>query len=107
NPRMGAQNGTVLAAPRRRTAGVLAVALVAVLALVLVLVGVTRGRDDTDRVPAADDYVAIDEVPRAASSPEPGPDASTGTFVSRCGRNEDGHHNWDNLIVSPGERDAA
>jgi len=104
---MGAQNGTVLAAPRRRTAGVLAVALVAVLALALVLVGVTWWRDDTDRVPAADDYVAIDEVPRVASSPAPGPDASTGTFVSRCGRNEDGHQNWDNLIVSPGERDAA
>ncbi len=33
--------------------------------------------------------------------------ASRGTFVSRCGRNEDGHHNSDNVIVAPGVTNGA
>lgn len=28
---------------------------------------------------------------------------STGSFVSRCGNNENAHHNRDNVVVSPGE----
>ncbi|GGM71867.1 hypothetical protein GCM10012275_47990 [Longimycelium tulufanense] len=36
-----------------------------------------------------------------------GRSGSTGTFVSQCGRNEDGHHNSDNFIVTPGQRNGA
>jgi Domain of unknown function (DUF1996) len=33
---------------------------------------------------------------------EPGPDASTGTVEISCGRNDEGHRNFDNIIASPG-----
>ncbi|MGW1024038.1 DUF1996 domain-containing protein [Streptomyces sp. NPDC002577] len=51
--------------------------------------------------PASDRYVGIASVARVVS-PAAGPDASTGTFTEDCGRNENGHRNADNLVISPG-----
>jgi uncharacterized protein DUF1996 len=57
--------------------------------------------------PAASDFVDIQRVAPNARSPRPGRDASTGTFVSQCGRNENDHHNSDNFIVAPGVTNGA
>ncbi|WP_327412194.1 DUF1996 domain-containing protein [Streptomyces sp. NBC_01233] len=58
--------------------------------------------------PAPSDYVDIRDVPRvAAAPPAPGADGSTGSVVVDCGRNEQGHYNEDNLVVSPGLRAGA
>jgi Domain of unknown function (DUF1996) len=55
-----------------------------------------------------DFYVAIENVPRErAGQTIVGPDASTGSFRSDCGRNRNGHRNHDNLITAPGERGGA
>ncbi|AKL64914.1 MULTISPECIES: DUF1996 domain-containing protein [Streptomyces] len=52
---------------------------------------------------AAVEYVDIRDVPPGPAEPRPaGPDASTGTVTVECGRNEEGHYNEDNLVVSPG-----
>ncbi|MGW0391319.1 DUF1996 domain-containing protein [Streptomyces sp. NPDC003042] len=57
----------------------------------------------------AGDYVDIREVPRdsGAAPPPAGPGASTGRVTVACGRNEEGHYNEDNLVVSPGLRAGA
>ncbi|MEU2455267.1 DUF1996 domain-containing protein [Streptomyces sp. NPDC012765] len=53
--------------------------------------------------PAPSDYVDIRDVPRgSAATPVPGPEGSAGSVVVECGRNEQGHYNEDNLVVSPG-----
>lgn len=52
-------------------------------------------------------YIDIRKAPRAASSPRPGRNASTGTFVSRCGTNLNDHNNTDNYIVAPGVTNGA
>ncbi|MGE5762833.1 MAG: DUF1996 domain-containing protein [Mycobacterium leprae] len=57
--------------------------------------------------PAVADFIAIGQVPRQPPPLPAGPDASTGTFVSPCGRNENGHHNADNVITSPGKAHGA
>ena len=54
-----------------------------------------------------EDYVRIADAPDAAAAPAAGPDASTGSFTSRCGRNLNGHRNSDNFITSPGVTNAA
>jgi len=54
-----------------------------------------------------EDYVRIADAPDAAAAPEAGPEASTGSFTSRCGRNLDGHRNSDNFIVAPGVSNGA
>ncbi|NJC85500.1 DUF1996 domain-containing protein [Planosporangium mesophilum] len=57
--------------------------------------------------PLASDFVNISDVtakPRAATA---GRDASRGTFVSLCGRNENNHRNPDNFIVAPGVSNGA
>jgi hypothetical protein len=59
------------------------------------------------RVPADDDYLAIQQAPRLPSDPPPGPGASTGSFVSPCGVNTNGHLNADNVITSPGRPQGA
>ncbi|MBT2457633.1 DUF1996 domain-containing protein [Streptomyces sp. ISL-86] len=57
---------------------------------------------------AAGDFVDIRKVPAVPAEPPPaGPDASTGTVAADCGRNEEGHYNEDNLVVSPGLRSGA
>ncbi|MGW5851702.1 DUF1996 domain-containing protein [Streptomyces sp. NPDC055254] len=58
--------------------------------------------------PAAADYVDMRDVPReTAHSPVAGPDASAGAVRVDCGRNEEGHYNEDNPVVSPGLRSGA
>ncbi|MFH7597280.1 DUF1996 domain-containing protein [Streptomyces racemochromogenes] len=52
-------------------------------------------------------YVDLRRVPPAPAGPEPGPGASTGRVTVECGRNEEGHWNEDNLVVSPGLRAGA
>ena len=67
--------------------------------------GTLEHRGHPTTVPA--DYVRIADAPAAAPPPRPGAEASRGSFVSRCGRNTDGHRNSDNFIVSPGVANGA
>jgi len=57
--------------------------------------------------PAASDYIDIRQVAPNAKTPARGGNASTGLFVSVCGRNENNHHNSDNFIVAPGVTNGA
>ncbi|MDK1473316.1 DUF1996 domain-containing protein [Streptomyces sp. 549] len=57
--------------------------------------------------PVPEDFVDITSVQPVAAGPAPGGNASTGTFVSRCGTNERGHFNSDNVIVAPGVSNGA
>ncbi|ARF55480.1 DUF1996 domain-containing protein [Streptomyces gilvosporeus] len=61
--------------------------------------------------PSPDDFADINTVqPNAGDPPFAAPQgsgASTGTFTSECGRNEDGHFNSDNVIVTPGVSNGA
>ncbi|MFB6526594.1 DUF1996 domain-containing protein [Streptomyces sp. NPDC056399] len=58
--------------------------------------------------PAPGDFVDIRDVPPTRQqAPRRGPDASTGSFTVDCGRNEEGHYNQDNLVISPGLRHGA
>lgn len=61
--------------------------------------------------PSPDDFVDIQTVqPNAGQPPFAAPQgngASTGTFTSECGRNEEGHFNSDNVIVTPGVSNGA
>ncbi|MGA5340063.1 DUF1996 domain-containing protein [Streptomyces griseoincarnatus] len=52
--------------------------------------------------PVPGDYVSIESVQPNVNTPKPSGDASTGTFVSECGVNENGLFNSDNIIVAPG-----
>jgi hypothetical protein len=80
-------------------------ALAAVVAAVLIVVGAgtrqTAGATSQDG-PFPADFVNIRDVPRAPAPPVAAPGASTGTYAEDCGRNEEGHRNADNLVVSPG-----
>ncbi len=71
------------------------------------VVGVTAlaglGRPHADGGPVASDFVEIDSVPVADAASATGPDGSTGTAVSACGRDEQGHRNGDNLITMAGQ----
>lgn len=56
----------------------------------------------------ARDFVDIRDVPSSPGDPLPRhPDASAGRMTVDCGRNEEGHYNEDNLVVSPGLRSGA
>ncbi|WP_407555769.1 DUF1996 domain-containing protein [Streptomyces sp. Pv4-95] len=61
--------------------------------------------------PSPEDFVDITSVqPNAGGPPFAAPQgdgASTGTFVTECGRNEEGHFNSDNVIVTPGVSNGA
>jgi hypothetical protein len=57
--------------------------------------------------PVVADFIPIGQVPPQSPPPVVEPNASTGTFVSPCGRNENGHHNADNVIASPGKMHGA
>ncbi|UQA95227.1 DUF1996 domain-containing protein [Streptomyces halobius] len=61
--------------------------------------------------PSPDDFVDITSVePNAGDPPFAAPQgrgASTGTFITECGRNENGHFNSDNVIVTPGVNNGA
>ncbi|MFF9052281.1 DUF1996 domain-containing protein [Streptomyces erythrochromogenes] len=61
--------------------------------------------------PAPSDYVDIRDVPPvpavAPATPADRSDGSPGSVAVDCGRNEQGHYNEDNLVVSPGLRAGA
>ncbi|MET9291515.1 DUF1996 domain-containing protein [Streptomyces sp. NPDC003077] len=57
--------------------------------------------------PDAADFVDIRSVRPGVQRPPNGRGASTGTFTSRCGRNENRHNNPDNFIVTPGVSNGA
>ncbi|RLV09910.1 hypothetical protein CTZ27_01240 [Streptomyces griseocarneus] len=57
--------------------------------------------------PSVADFVDIRGAQPAPHAPRNGPRASTGTFITRCGRNENGHRNPDNFIVTPGVANGA
>ncbi|RSN22834.1 hypothetical protein DMC63_07270 [Streptomyces sp. WAC 05977] len=52
-------------------------------------------------------FVDITKVRPNVEKPEPGRNASTGSFTVDCGRNENGHFNPDNFIAQPGVRNGA
>jgi hypothetical protein len=54
-----------------------------------------------------DDFVDIRRVNTVVRLPEAGPDASSGTFVSRCGINENDHNNTDDFLLAPRATDGA
>ncbi|MGW1074763.1 DUF1996 domain-containing protein [Streptomyces sp. NPDC002537] len=57
--------------------------------------------------PVTADFADIRSAPPAPRAPRDLPGASTGTFTTRCGRNENGHRNPDNFIVTPGVTNGA
>ncbi|WP_341874862.1 DUF1996 domain-containing protein [Streptomyces albofaciens] len=57
--------------------------------------------------PAAGDFADIRSAGPGPRPPRNGPGASTGTFTSDCGRNEERHNNPDNFIVTPGVANGA
>lgn len=57
--------------------------------------------------PANGDFIDIRQVRPAGRGSRAGRQASTGTFVSVCGTNAEGHHNSDNFIVAPGVTNGA
>lgn len=56
--------------------------------------------------PDRGDFVDIRRAPRKAQPRRSG-NASRGSFTSRCGTNQNGHHNPDNFIVAPGVSNGA
>ncbi|MEU8926085.1 DUF1996 domain-containing protein [Kitasatospora sp. NPDC048545] len=54
------------------------------------------------QTPGSADYVAIADVGTQPRAAPPGPDAATGSYTEDCGRNEQGHRNADNVVISPG-----
>ena len=57
--------------------------------------------------PVRADFVDIRSVRPNAAAPAPRRAASTGTFTSDCGRNQNGKRNPDNVIVAPGVSNGA
>ncbi|MGH3778949.1 MAG: DUF1996 domain-containing protein [Pseudonocardiaceae bacterium] len=57
--------------------------------------------------PARRDFVSIQQVRPNVRQVEPRSNASTGTFVSPCGTNDEGHRNSDNFMVAPGKVNGA
>ncbi|GAB3962147.1 DUF1996 domain-containing protein [Streptomyces sparsus] len=57
--------------------------------------------------PVPEDFVDIRSVQPDVQTPVRGRNASRGTFTSRCGTNERGHFNSDNVIVAPGVSNGA
>ncbi|MCJ1676686.1 DUF1996 domain-containing protein [Streptomyces sp. APSN-46.1] len=73
--------------------------------LIAAVLGASRAAGPRSRTAAeaAGVYVDLRDVAPGPGEPPPaGPDASTGTVAVECGRNEEGHYNEDNLVVSPG-----
>ncbi|MEU3756232.1 DUF1996 domain-containing protein [Streptomyces olivoreticuli] len=56
--------------------------------------------------PSPSDFADIRTAP-ARQNPAVGSGGSAGTFTSSCGRNENGHFNSDNVIVTPGVSNGA
>ncbi|WP_175411078.1 DUF1996 domain-containing protein [Streptomyces sp. TRM64462] len=69
--------------------------------------GQGRGQGQAGNGPVADDFVDIRNVQPNVQEPRRQRDASTGTFSTDCGRNENKKFNPDNVIVAPGVRNGA
>ncbi|MFG3256373.1 DUF1996 domain-containing protein [Streptomyces sp. NPDC048172] len=69
--------------------------------------GVAEGEPPPAGGPVPADFVDITTVEPNRQDPEPGEDASTGSFTTKCGRNEEGHFNSDNVIAAPGVSNGA
>lgn len=63
--------------------------------------------DPADNGPVAEDFVDITTVQPVARTVRPIRAGSFGSFVSNCGKNENGHHNSANFIVAPGNNNGA
>ena len=61
-----------------------------------------QGDGDQGGGPFEDDFADIEQAPPRDDGPEPGPEASTGSFTIDCGVNENGVFNSENVIVAPG-----
>jgi hypothetical protein len=57
--------------------------------------------------PVRGDFADIRTVRPNVKAARPSRNASTGSFTTRCGRNERGQHNSDNVIVAPGVSNGA
>jgi hypothetical protein len=68
--------------------------------------GQGQGQQGVVPGPDADDFAPIAQAPRR-NQPRVGRNGSRGTFVSRCGTNQNNHHNPDNFIVAPGVQNGA
>jgi hypothetical protein len=91
---------------RRLGRPLLLLGLGAVIALVVVTIA-RLGSASEGAGPSGKDFVEIGAVPVGQPPPALGPGASTGTVTVACGRDEEGHHNGDNLVTMPGERGGA
>ncbi|MFC7644872.1 hypothetical protein ACFQX6_32460 [Streptosporangium lutulentum] len=60
-----------------------------------------------DLGPFPEDFIDIRQVQRNFQEVRTQRRGSSGTFTSRCGRNENRHHNSDNFIVAPGVSNGA
>ncbi|MBB6350810.1 hypothetical protein FHU36_007382 [Nonomuraea muscovyensis] len=70
--------------------------------------GGNGGEDDcADLGPFVTDFVDIRQVQPTSIDPPRGRGGSRGSFVSRCGTNQNGHNNPDNFIVAPGVSNGA
>ncbi|MEU3463939.1 DUF1996 domain-containing protein [Streptomyces sp. NPDC006733] len=66
-----------------------------------------RQRQKQGKGPSRADFVDITKVRPNVVKPRQRAGASTGSFTSKCGRNEDKHLNPDNVIVAPGVSNGA
>ncbi|RSM61079.1 hypothetical protein DMH03_20440 [Amycolatopsis sp. WAC 01376] len=73
------------------------------------VVSTTTGDSDSAAADEVDksQFVDITQVRPNVDKPEPGRNASTGSFTVDCGKNENGHFNPDNFIAQPGVRNGA
>ncbi|KZB84428.1 DUF1996 domain-containing protein [Amycolatopsis regifaucium] len=73
------------------------------------VVSTTTGDSDSAAADEVDKslFVDITKVRPNVDKPEPGRNASTGSFTVDCGKNENGHFNPDNFIAQPGIRNGA
>ncbi|WNO71311.1 DUF1996 domain-containing protein [Streptomyces sp. AM8-1-1] len=72
--------------------------------------GQDGGQDNGGQVgngPEASDFADIQSIQPNVKAPQAGNDASTGTFATDCGVNENGKFNPDNVIVAPGVANGA
>ncbi|MEU9022717.1 DUF1996 domain-containing protein [Actinomadura sp. NPDC048394] len=69
--------------------------------------GQAGGGQQATANPTAADFIDIRQVPRSAGGVKATRRGSRGTFTSRCGRNQNGHHNSANFIVAPGVENGA
>lgn len=79
------------------------VGLLEIVLAVVVLVGgstVTASAKETTPSPF---YTEMSEVPLSPAPPTPIAGAATGTYTWDCGRNEQGHRNTANVVVTPGD----